>query len=137
MRFGLRQQRYAVATRSLSFVLVAITVGLGAVAAAYLSQGSSPATPNTNSSSSSSSSAPTILSSSSSTSSSSTVMSADQAAATPYPLVWGQNPIHGCAGIAFCLNVTLGFSGKTATNNTASSATTIIQGNATTIITSS
>jgi hypothetical protein len=141
MRFEVGHSRTALAARNVSLVLVAVTIAVVAIGAAFFSQCSSPANPGTHSSSSS-------LGSSSVSSSSSFIQSTVQSSsvssnsglnqsAAPYPLVWGPNPTRDCDPGIFCLDVTLGFAGQTATNNTASSATTIIQGNATTIINSS
>jgi hypothetical protein len=35
-----------------------------------------------------------------------------QSSAVQYPLAWGPNPLTACAGIAFCINATLGISGQ-------------------------
>jgi hypothetical protein len=134
MRFGVGQKRTAVAAGNLSLALVAITVGMAAIAAAFfVSQGSSPATPNVHSSSSSLLSSSSVLSSSSSA-----AQPAAQASASQYPLVWAPNsPTEGgCDTFPFCIYVRLGFSG-TATlppSNQTSSATTVIQDNTTTIV---
>lgn len=160
MRLEVGRKRNGLAAGNFFLVLCAITVGLIVIAAALISsQGTSslPASPNDQSSSSLGSSSvfsrssftqSTVQSSSvANNSSSSFIQSAVQSSsassnstlsqpATQYPLVWGPNPVTACSGTAFCVYATLGFSGKTETNDT-SSATTIIQGNATTIIISS
>lgn len=133
MMLGVGEKRRAVAARSLSILLVAITVGLGSVAAVYFSQVSSPAALSSSSPGSSSS----VLSSSGSSSSSSSVLSAAQAAAPPYLLVWGPKPPTVCGDGGFCIAGALGMAGQTVTSNTTESVTTIIQGNVTTIISGS
>jgi hypothetical protein len=134
MRFGVGQKRTAVAARSLSLVLVVITVGLGAMAAVYFSQGSSAATLNAQSSSSSLLSSSSVLSSSSSTTAQPAVQTANQSAAQ-YPLVWAPNPVGvSCDEFPFCIEAVLGFAGHTATSNITSTATTTVQNNTTTIV---
>jgi hypothetical protein len=120
------QKRLAVAGGNLSLVLGSITVGLIVIIAAFFSQGNGSLPANANGHSSS-------LSSSVFSSSSSTVQPAAQAAAIPYPLVWGPNPVRACSGWNFCIIATLGFADN-ATLTTITSVTTIIQGNATTIL---
>jgi len=131
MRFEVGQKRTAVAAKSLSLVLVAITVGLGAMAAVYFSQGSSAATLNAQSSSSSLGSSSSVL-----PSSSSAVQPAAQASSSQYPLVWAPNSPKTCelGEFSFCIEATLGFSGQTATSSTSFTTMTIIQGNTTTIV---
>jgi len=131
MRFEVGRRRTAIAARSLSYALVAVTVGLVAITTAFYSQGALPANPIAHSSSSSLLSSSSVLSSSSST----TAQPAVQAA--QYPLVWGPNPVSACDSGPICIDVTLGFLGQTATTNTTESATTIIANNTTTIINSS
>jgi hypothetical protein len=163
MRFQVGQKRNGLAAGNFFLVLSAVTVGLIVVTAALISQGTSslPTNPNDHSSSSSLGSSSVFYSSSSfaqssvqsssvsSNSSSSFIQSSVQSSsvssnsslsqsAVQYPLAWGPNPPSACDAGAFCIDVTLGFSGQTATTNTTSAtATTIIQGNATTIILSS
>jgi hypothetical protein len=136
MRFGIGQKRTAVAARSLSLVLVVITVGLGAIAAVYFSQGSSAAALNAQSSSSSRGSSSSVLSSRSSA-----VQPAAQASISRYPLVWAPNSPTLCDESEFCIVATLGFSGnatlvvpQTTTTIISSNVTTIAHGSTTTII---
>ncbi len=120
--FGQRK-RIGLAAWHASIVLSAITVGVIVITAAFISQGTSPLTANANDHPSPL--GPPISS----------------PAATAYPLVFAPNSPKVCAGGIgdFCVNSTLAFSGQTPGNpsNNTSSATTIIQGNATTIVHSS
>jgi len=131
MKLGVGGKRTAIAARSLSYTLVAVTVGLVAITTAFYSQGALSANPNANSSSSSLLSSPSVSSSSNST----TVQSsAVQAATALHRLVWAPNSPTVCGDRGFCfINATLGFSGNT-TLTTTSSDTTIVRGNTTTIV---
>jgi hypothetical protein len=134
MGLGVRQKRTAIAARSLSYAIVAVTVGLVAITTAFYSQGALSANPNAHSSSSSLLSSSSVLSSSSSA-----AQPAAQASTSLYPLVWGPNPPGVSDPGTFSLTFMLGIAGQTATTNSTSnsSATTIIQGNVTTIINAS
>jgi len=144
MRFEVGRKRIGLAAGNFFLVLCAVTVGLIVIAAALISsQGTGSLPANSNSVNSSSSLGSSSVSSGSSFIQSavqnSSVSSLNQSAAQ-YPLVWGPNPPSACEGVGgFCIEVTLGFLGQTATTNNTSttSATTIIQGNATTIISGS
>ena len=143
MRFEVGQGRIGLAAGSFFLVLCAITVGIIVIAAALISSqgtGSLPANPNAQSSSLDSSSS--VFSSSSSfiqsavqSSSVSSNSSLNQSAAQ-YPLVWAPNSPSGCYydGYGFCIEAVLGFSDNATIAFTATSSTTIIEGNATTII---
>jgi hypothetical protein len=143
MRFEVGQGRIGLAAGSFFLVLSAITVGLIVIAAALISSqgtGSLPANSNTLNSSSLGSSS--VFSSSASfiqstvQSSSASSDSGLNQSAPQYPLVWAPNSPSGCYydQYSFCVEAVLGFSDNATIAFTATSSTTIIEGNATTII---
>lgn len=128
MRFDVGQERAGISTGRFFPVLLAVTVGLAALTAAYFSQGSSQANPRAQSSS--------VSSSIGSTGSSSAIQPAAQPVSASYPLVWGPTPVRDCSSLPFCIIATLGFAGNV-TLTPITSVTTIIQGNATTVVSGS
>lgn len=128
MNLEVGKRSTAFTARSLALVLVAVTFGLIAIAAAYssLGTGTPPATSSGRLSSSLSSSSSTIQSS-----------LLQQSSVVGYPLAWGTTRPVTCEGTGgFCLtDIYLGFAGQNTTNT--SSVTTMIQGIWPTVINSS